>query len=52
MSTGDGAVEDGAVRCCDRKWGDRFLMGTEWQGMVFITTGDDAEENDTVYLYW
>ena len=38
---------------CGRKWGDRSLLGTEWKGMVLsIPTGDDAEENDTAYLYW
>ena len=38
---------------CDRKLGDRSLLGMEWLGMVLlIPTGDDAEENDTVYLYW
>ena len=29
------------------------LLGTEWKGMVLlIPTGDDDEENDTVYLSW
>ena len=38
---------------CGRKWGDGSLLGTKWKGMVLlIPTGDDAEENDTVYLYW
>ena len=37
---------------CGRKCDDRSLLGTEWLGMVLkIPTGDDAEENDTVYLY-
>ena len=37
---------------CGRKWGDRSLLGTEWKGMVLlIPTGDNAEEDDTVYLY-
>ena len=38
---------------CGRKWDDRSLLWTEWKGMVlFIPTGDDDEENDTVNLYW
>ena len=34
---------------CGRKWGDRYLLGTELKSMVLlIPTGDDDEENDTV----
>ena len=37
---------------CGRKWGDRYLLGTELKSMVLlIPTGDDDEENDTVNLY-
>ena len=37
---------------CGRKWGDRYLLGTELKNMVLlILTGDDDEENDTVNLY-
>ena len=57
ISTGDCVVGYVAVdlswRRCGRTWGDRSLLGTELKGMVLlIPTGDDAEENDTVYLYW
>ena len=50
----DGPVEYGAVDLswgrCGRKWGDRSLLGTELKGMVLlIPTGDDDEENDTVW---
>ena len=32
---------------CGRKWGYRYLLGTEWKGMVLlIPTGDDDEENE------
>ena len=42
ISTGGVVVENRA----------KSLQGTEWKGMVlWISTGDDAEENDTVYLY-
>ena len=37
---------------CGRKWGDKYLLGTELKSMVLlIPTGDDDEENDTVNLY-
>ena len=36
-----------------REWGNRSLLRTQWWGMVlYIPTGDDAEENNTAYLYW
>ena len=38
---------------CGRERGKRSLLGTQWWGMVLkIPTGDDAEMNDTAYLYW
>ena len=44
ISTGDVMVGNGAI---DLYW------RTEWKGMVLlIPTGDDDEEDDTVYLYW
>ena len=37
---------------CGRKWGDKYLLGTELKSMVLlIPTGDDDEANDTVNLY-
>ena len=38
---------------CGREWGNRSLLGTQLWGMVlYLPTGDDAEDNDTAYLYW
>ena len=39
---------------CGKKWGVRSILGTEWkEGYgVWIRIRDDAEENDTAYLYW
>ena len=56
ISTEDGVVGYVAVDLswgrCGRKWGDRYLLGTELKSMVLlIPTGDDDEENDTVNLY-
>ena len=55
ISTGDGVVGYGAVYLswgrCGRKWGDKYLLGTELKSMLLIPTGDDNEENGTVHLY-